>query len=141
LSLNWCHKNVWITITITITINHNIYLYLYYNIQHNSFKHLWKRTFNKDLTYIKFALIIFFAFKINVQFSNSLFLKIFKLKNAFLKHILIMIVIYTLLWHWFKFNLWEKLCYIYWMNDWQWDSSVHDVNYKSFDFILCLNKN
>ncbi len=24
--------------------------------------------------------------------------------------------------------------------DWQWDSSVHDVDYESFDFILCSNK-
>ncbi len=24
--------------------------------------------------------------------------------------------------------------------DWQRDSSVHDINYKSFDSILCLNR-
>ena len=24
--------------------------------------------------------------------------------------------------------------------DWQWDSSVHDVNYESFDSILCSNR-
>ncbi len=24
--------------------------------------------------------------------------------------------------------------------NWQWDSSVHDVDYESFDSILCLNR-
>ncbi len=26
------------------------------------------------------------------------------------------------------------------MKDQQWDSSVHDVDYESFDSILCLNR-
>ncbi len=33
----------------------------------------------------------------------------------------------------------EKL-FFYVIEDWQWDSSVHDVNYESFDSILYLNR-
>ncbi len=31
-----------------------------------------------------------------------------------------LIWIHTLLWHQFKFNSWEKLCYVYWMNKTLW---------------------
>ncbi len=30
--------------------------------------------------------------------------------------------------------------YLYALFDWQRDSFVHDVNYESFDSILCLNR-
>ncbi len=34
----------------------------------------------------------------------------------------------------------SKHCFNLIQNDWQRDSSVHDVDYKSFDSILCLNR-
>jgi len=35
--------------------------------------------------------------------------------------IVIVIVIHTLLWHWFKLNSWETLCYLYWVNKTFWE--------------------
>jgi len=32
-----------------------------------------------------------------------------------------LIWIHTFLWHWFKLNSWEKLCYVYWMNKTLWE--------------------
>jgi len=43
-----------------------IYIYIYY-IKNDSFKHSRKRMLSKNLTYVKSALIVLSAFKINIQ--------------------------------------------------------------------------
>jgi hypothetical protein len=66
-----------------------IYIYTYY-IKNDSFKHSRKRTFSKNLTYVRSALIALSAFKINAQSvdSSSLSLNL-EFSSAFLKHMLI----------------------------------------------------
>ena len=66
-----------------------IYIYLYYNIQHDLFKHTRKRKLSKGMTYARSALVVLFAFKINVQSSSLLSLKFSESRSAFFKHMLI----------------------------------------------------
>ncbi len=44
------------------------------------------------------------------------------------REIIFLIWIHTLLWHWFRFNSWEKLCYVYWMNKTLWERKLL-INY------------
>jgi len=58
-----------------------------------------------------------------------------------------LIWIHTFLWHWFKFNSWEKLCYVYWMNKTLWErkslvnytTTLHHWNNKTDTVLSIMN--
>ncbi len=111
-----------------------------------AYLHMMMKACNKD----HFAVNHFRHASITVNINTNwfLFLLILCIFTIFADLIWFdLIWIHTFLWHWFKFNSWEKLCYVYQMNKTLWERKLlvdytttsHRWNNKTDTVLLIIN--